>query len=185
MQIALVKKQYIDLANLALIPFDHTRLNDTLVNRQKGVHSFLDDYKIESIYRTPYKSLERVSQYRFALTPDYSMYQEMDYWRQLESVAHNRWVGAFWQSKGLNVITSVSWSNARSFDFCFEGIEPHSIVAVGMIGCKKNKLGFMRGYNAMLERIEPEAIICLGVPFKEMQGNILVVDYLETKVVKR
>ena len=36
---------------------------------------------------------------------------------------------------------------------------------------------FLRGYNAMLERIEPIAIICFATPFPEMQGNIIHVDY--------
>lgn len=104
---------------------------------------------------------------------------------QLESVAHSRWVGAFWQSKGLIVIPTVSWSDAKSYGFCFDGIEKGSIVAVGMIGCKHSKISFLRGYNAMLERVEPSAIICLGNPFAEMQGNIIAVDYINSRKVAR
>ena len=78
----------------------------------------------------------------------------MDLWRQLESVAKNRWVGAYWQSKGMTVIPTVSWSDARSFEFCFDGVEQGSIVAIGMVGCKQAKFQFMRGYNEMLKRIE-------------------------------
>ena len=29
----------------------------------------------------------------------------------------------------------------------------------------------------MLERLEPEAIICLGKPFTEMRGNLVVFEY--------
>lgn len=36
---------------------------------------------------------------------------------------------------------------------------------------------FMKGYNEMLKRIEPELIICYSEPFPEMQGNILYIDY--------
>ncbi len=57
----------------------------------------------------------------------------------------------------------------------------NSIVAIGMIGCKSNKNHFLRGYYQMLERIEPEAIICFGDPFDEMEGNIIVVDYLKSR----
>lgn len=32
----------------------------------------------------------------------------------------------------------------------------------------------------MLKRIQPSAIICFGIPFEEMQGNIFEVDYAET-----
>ncbi len=54
-----------------------------------------------------------------------------------------------------------------------------------MIGCKQNKLHFLRGYNAMLERIAPSHIICFGTPFAEMEGNIISVDYMESRKVVR
>ncbi len=109
----------------------------------------------------------------------------MNYWRQLESIARSRWVGAYWQGCGLTVIPTISWSDTSSFDFCFDGVEPNSIVAIGTIGCKHEKLGFMRGYNAMLKRIAPSAVICFGAPFKEMEGNIIVVDYLSSRKAVR
>lgn len=43
----------------------------------------------------------------------------------------------------------------------------------------------MRGYNAMLDHIEPEAVICLGRPFPEMKGKIIAVDYLSSRKVVR
>ena len=64
-----------------------------------------------------------------------------------------------------------------SYDFCFDGVEKGSIVAVGMIGCKRNKTGFMRGYNEMLNRIQPDKIICYGTPFPEMRGNLITIAY--------
>lgn len=41
------------------------------------------------------------------------------------------------------------------------------------------------GYNAMLEKIEPSKIICFGTPFSEMDGNIIAVDYAESRKVVR
>lgn len=175
--IPLVKKQEIDLINIELIPCSNARYNDSEENRAKGIHFFVDDYRFEGIYDNPERTLARYSQYSYLLTPDFSTYAEMNIWRQIESVAMNRWCGAYWQSKGLTVIPTISWSTPRSFDFCFDGVESESIVAVGMIGCKNNRLGYMRGYNAMLEKISPKAIICLGSPFPEMEGNIISVDY--------
>ena len=92
-----------------------------------------------------------------------------------ESVAHNRWVGAFWQSRDIIAVPTVSWSDKRSFEFCFDAIEQGSDVAIGMIGCKNNKKGFLYGYDAMLERISPGKILCVGNPFKEMRGNLILV----------
>ncbi len=181
--IPLVKKQVLPSANVNLVACSNTRADDNEVNRQKGVHFFVDDYRFKSIYNHPERSLKRFSQYAFLLTPDFSTYAEMDLWRQLESVAQNRWVGAYWQSKGLTVIPTVSWSTPRSFEFCFDGIEEGSTVAVGMIGCKRAKQAFLRGYNEMLERLDPEHIIVFGMPFQEMKGNLIVVDYLASRKV--
>ncbi len=146
---------------------------------------FVDDYRFEGIYKNPQKSLKKYSQYKFLLTPDFSTYSDMDLWRQMESVAKNRWVGAYWQSEGLVVVPTISWGDARSFEFCFDGIEQDSTVAIGMIGCKHSRLGFMRGYNAMLERLSPKKIIVFGNPFPEMQGNIVQIDYMASRKVVR
>lgn len=35
----------------------------------------------------------------------------------------------------------------------------------------------MKGYNKMLEKIKPCAIICYEKPFKEMKGEILYFPY--------
>ena len=137
------------------------------------------------VYNYPDKSFEKYAQYAFLLTPDFSLYADMPLWKQIENVAKNRWVGAYWQSRGLTVIPTIAWSTPRSFEFCFDGVEQNGIVAVGMIGCKRNRLGFMRGYNAMLEKLHPETIIVLGTPFHEMQGNIIAVEYMQSRKVVR
>ena len=180
----IIKKQELSLDNVELISFSDISRNDTK-NLNKGVHFFIDDFRFENLYKNPEKALERLSKYRFLLTPDYSLYAEMNVWRQIESVGRSRWVGAKWQSAGMVVVPTVSWALTRSYEFCFDGIEKHCIIAVGMIGCKNGKLNFLRGYNQMLEKIEPEAIICFGQPFVEMQGNIIVVDYLASRKVVR
>ena len=179
--IPLVKAQDIDCDNLSLISFSDIKANDTEHNKRKGVHFFIDDYRFETLFDKPERSFDRLAQYSFLLTPDYSLYADMPLWRQLENVAKNRWVGAYWQSKGLTVVPTISWSTPRSYEFCFEGVENGATVAVGMIGCKRNKIEFMRGYDAMLGSIAPNKIIVLGSPFPEMQGNIIEVDYLASR----
>ena len=183
--IPIVKKQDLSFDKVELVACSDTRSNDNEENRKKGVHFFVDDYRFSGIYDQPKRSLEKYSQYAFLLTPDFSTYVDMDLWRQLESVAKNRWVGAYWQSKGCLVVPTVSWSDARSYEFCFDGVENGSVVAVGMIGCKRSKLLFLRGFYAMIEKINPSKIICFGTPFPEMQGNLVVVEYRNSRKVVR
>ena len=183
--IPLIHKQSLDTSDIKLVACSDTRANDRPENTKKGVHFFVDDYRFNGIYDHPERTISRYSQYAFLLSPDYSTYSDMSMWRQLENVAKNRWVGAYWQSKGLTVIPTVSWGLTQSFDFCFDGIEKNATVAVGMIGCKRSKLNFMRSYNTMLEKIEPSKIICFGTPFTEMDGNIVAVNYSESRKVVR
>lgn len=180
----IIKKQELDIENIELISCSDVSKKDTK-NLHKGVHFFVDDFRFETVYNHPEKSLERYGKYRFLLTPDYSLYAEMDPWRQIESVGKARWVGAKWQAEGKIVIPTVSWGLARTYEFCFDGIQKNSIIAIGMIGCKRNKNDFLKGYYQMLYKIEPEAIICLGTPFDEMDGNIITVDYLKSRKVVR
>ena len=180
----IVRRQNLDLSDIQLIACSDTSVNDTK-NLHKGVHFFVDDYRFENTYRYPEKTLGRYRKYRFLMTPDFSLYAEMKPWRQIESVGKARWVGAYWQEQGCVVIPTVSWAQPSSFRFCFDAIEKHGIVAVGMIGRNHERLGFMRGYQVMLDVLEPKAIICLGVPFPEMEGNIIAVDYLMSRKVMR
>ena len=181
----LIKQQAIDTSNIKLIACSDTKANDREENKKFGVHFFVDDYSFKGIYDNPERTFNKYAQYQFLLTPDFSTYTDMNLWRQLESVAKNRWVGAYWQSKGLTVIPTISWGQSQSFEFCFDGVENNSIVAIGMIGCKQTKIQFMRGYHAMLEKIQPSKIICFGTPFDEMQGNIIEIDYMKSRKVVR
>lgn len=180
----IIRKQELDLQKINLIACSDASAHDTC-NLDRGVHFFVDDYRFESTYNNPERTFKRFAKYRFLLTPDFSLYAEMAQWRQIESVGKARWVGAYWQSRGATVIPTISWSQPSSYTFCYDAIEKHCIVAIGMIGCKHERTAFMRGYHMMIERIEPEAIICFGAPYPEMEGNIITVDYSTSRKVVR
>ena len=170
----LVRKQNLNLDDIDLIACTNTKADDAEY-LDFGVHFFVDDFNFDDLYEKPEKTLPLYSQYRFCCTPDFSVYGEMQTWRQIESVAHARWVGAWWQSKGMTVVPTISWDKYPSFDFCFEGVEKGSIVAIATYACRQDRAGFLRGYAAMLDAIQPEAVICYGEPFKGMGGTIITV----------
>lgn len=185
LQIPIIPKfraKHNDFDELLLIGFDKTQLEDRN-HLDRMVHFFLYDYRFERVWKNSDSDLEKLSRYRAVLSPDFSMYLEMAPAMQLYNVFRNRWCGAYWASKGIRVIPTVNWGDASTFDFCFEGIEEGSVVAVStyMASAHDNrqdqKKWFMAGYNEMLRRIEPEKIICYNTPFSEMQGNIIFADY--------
>lgn len=171
----LIKKQDIDLDKIELLAFTKTKHNDE-ENQSKTIHFFTYDWNFESVYEKPEESLEKLDQYYALLTPEFSTYKDMPLARQIDSVFKNRWCGAFWQKQGMLVIPTVSWGSIPCMEFCFDGIEKGSIVAVSTYTREDNKAGFMLGYNKMIEIIEPSAVICYGTPFEEMKGNIKAID---------
>ena len=184
-RIPIIKKSELtddDFMNLLLLGFDRTKADDGHLS-DRIVHFFLYDYKFESIWKTPDKYIERLKPYKAVLSPDFSMYTEMNPAMQLYNVFRNRWCGAYLVSKGLRVIPTVSWGDENTFDFCFLGIPKGSTVAVSTYmvsehdNHKDQKEFFLKGYNEMLRQIEPERIICYNTPFPEMEGNIVFVDY--------
>ena len=174
-----------DLSNIDLISYSDTKSNESDKVKNKGVHFFVDDYKFEGIYNNPERSLNKLKQYKFVCTPDFSIYSEMDKWRKIENVAKNRWIGAFWQEQGLIVIPTISWGTPSTFDYCFDGVEEGSIVAISTLGCKKAKRNFLIGYEEMKKKICPSAIICFDKPFDEIKDEVIYVDYLQSRKVVR
>ena len=171
----LIKRQNIDLDKIELLAFTKTKHNDE-ENQNKTIHFFTYDWNFQSVYEKPEESLEKLDQYYALLTPEFSTYKDMPLARQIDSVFKNRWCGAFWQKQGMIVIPTISWGSIPCLEFCFDGIEKGSVVAVSTYTREDNRDDFMLGYNKMLEIIEPSAIICYGTPFHEMKGKIKAID---------
>ncbi len=173
----IIKKQEIDLNKVKLMSYSNTKYQDNR-NKLKTIHFFIHDYRFEYLYSNPMFVAEKLKQYYCLLSPDFSLYTDMPLLLQMYNTFKNRWCGAYWQSLGLKVIPTISWSEERSFDFCFDGIEKGSVVAISTHGNNKSKEKFLKGYNKMLEKIEPSAIICYGKPFSEMtKDNLIVFPY--------
>lgn len=174
----IIRKQSIDLTDCILKPASEVKINDTIPkDKNVGIHFFVDDYRFNSYYEHYERYVDRLKQYNFVLSPDFSLYSEMSLWRQVESIGKSRWCGAYWQSQNIKVIPTISWGLSETYDFCFCGIEKGTTVAVGTIGCLKSKYRFLCGYNKMLEVLNPSSILCIGKPFPEMKGKLIVVNY--------
>ena len=97
---------------LRLIGFDRTKLeNNNLLERM--VHFFLYDYKFERVWKSPDSDIEKLRRYRAVLSPDFSIYTEMTPVLQLYNVFRNRWCGAYFASKGMRVVPTVSWGGRK------------------------------------------------------------------------
>ena len=167
----IVKKQNIDIEKIKLLSYVDTKVNDEN-NKDKTIHFFTYDWKFEKVYENAEQELEKLSQYYCLFSPDFSMFTNMPLALQIANVFKNRWCAAYWQSKGLKVIPTVSWGDARTFNFCFDGIEEGAAVVVCTYYRENDEESFMLGYNEMIKRIKPSLILCYDEPFAQMQGNV-------------
>lgn len=172
----LIRKCIVDISGIKLIPFHQIKSNDKL-NIGKTVHFFIEDSKQERVYNNPDRYIYPLAQYAHILTPDYSLYTDMPLAVQIYNVFKSRWCGAKWQEYGLTVIPTVSWSNNKSYEFCFDGIEFGSVVAISTLGVKDKKV-FLSGYYELKKRINPQQVLCFGAKaFPEMGEEVIFSEY--------
>lgn len=147
-----------------IIPYT-LRVRSMTGYQDAAMHFFLDDYRFELVWHRPMMTLSRVEKAWLVLTPDFSLFANYPLAAQIWNTYRNRWCGAFWQFKGLVVVPSVTWSTEESFEFCFNGIERGSPVAISTQGVRNNSEAYERfavGYRAMMEKINPRFVMCYG-----------------------
>lgn len=180
-EIPIVKKNIIEDKNIKLISIANIKADkEDYRNVNKTVHFFTEDYRFNKVYNDYERYVSILANYRYLLTPDFSVFSDMPLPMQIYNVFRNRWCGAYWQDMGLIVIPTISWSTKKSYEFCFSGVEKGSVVAVSTLGNKMDKRQYLKGYNKMLEVINPSTIYCYDRPFKEMEGDIVYIDYLKS-----
>lgn len=150
----------------------------------KGVHFFVDDYQFTRIWSNPDKYLEMLRKFKVVCTPDFSTYTDFPAAVQIYNHYRKHWLGAYWQSNGISVIPTISWSDKSSFEWCFDGEPIGGVVAVSSVGTQKNKDSrrlFIDGYNEMLIRLQPSLIYFYGNIPEECKGNTVRIAAYQEK----
>ena len=167
-----------------LIGFNYAKSSE---EKNVGIHFYLDDYQFERIWSYPEKYIDVLSEYECILSPDFSLYMDMPMPMKIWNVYRSRQIGAYYQSKGIKVIPTISWAEQSTFEFAFEGIPKGSIVSISTIGVKRDKEAmeiWKSGVDEMIKRIEPSAILVYGGKIEYDYGNINVI-YFENNVTER
>ncbi len=110
-------------------------------------------------------NLGKLEGYDYVIVPDLSLYGDMPLSMQIWNVYRARVIAYVLQRLGYKVIINVRWTDEISFEFCFDGIEQGSIVAVGSYGCSKSladRYLFDNGLRELITRVKPETIILYG-----------------------
>ena len=83
-------------------------------------------------------------------------------------------IGVWLQKEGVEVIPNVRFADERSYDFCFDGVEKNSTVAIGTYGCIKRLMDrayFEKGLQQMVKRLQPQTIIVYGAAPDQIFGK--------------
>lgn len=155
----------------------------------KGVHFFIDDYQFMRLWQRPDNYLDLLSRFACVCTPDFSTYRDFPKVIQLYNHYRKHWLGAYWQSRGITVIPTISWSDTASFEWCFDGEPRGGIVAVSSVGALMDREArqlFMAGYREMLDRLQPREILFYGrVPDECAGDNIIPVESFQNELNRR
>lgn len=130
-----------------------------------GLHFFRADEALLPIIGRPAKYAHTFSPYRVVLTPDLTIGEAMAPWQRARAVALSRMAGVVWQERGLTVVPTLRWRTKHDYDNVASGIPTHSIVAVATYGSRRDpelRTEFERGLPAMVERLEPSAVLVFG-----------------------
>ena len=63
------------------------------------------------------------------------------------------------------MLPSVTWGEPDTYEWCFSWVPKGSAVVVSTVGCMQNKQAtreFLKGYEKMLEMVEPYQVIIYG-----------------------
>ncbi|MBR4656551.1 MAG: DUF4417 domain-containing protein [Oscillospiraceae bacterium] len=173
--------------NDGYIPKDLIGFNYAKTSKRKntGVHFYVDDDQFERVWNNPEKYLDVLLEYDCILSPDFSLYMDMPMPMKIWNIYRSRQIGAYYQSYGIKVIPTISWAEAATFAFCFQGIEKGSVVSISTIGVKRDPAAleiWRAGVAAMIEHIEPSAIVVYGGKLEYDYG--IPVYYFENKVTE-
>ena len=144
-----------------------------------GVHFFVDDFHFDKIWNQFNRYMKMLAKYKAVLTPDWSVYTDWPVAVNIWNHYRKHYVGAYLQMMGATVYPTIEWSDKESYRWCFDGEPVGGCVAIASIGTQKDvdarKL-FVYGYDAMLERLQPETIMFWGKLPRECRGNIIKMD---------
>jgi len=120
-----------------------------------AIHFYIDDYKFESVWSTPDKWIDLFRQCRAVVSPDWSCYTDMPKAQQLWNHYRRQWCARYWQERGVNVISSLSWANGQVHDWNFAGIPHGTTVATSFVGDNIDKQAGIGELKLVLETVKP------------------------------
>ena len=169
--------------DIVFIPFNEARSIQRNRGRY-GIHFFIHDYQFQNMWSQREKYRSMLPEFKAIMTPDFSIYYDWPVMVQRWNHYRKHLLGSWMQDIGCKVYPTITWSDERSLEWCFDGEPYRSTVCVSSVGTQKraeDKILFMRGYDRMMEVLEPSTILFYGKIPIECEGNIIPIETFQRK----
>lgn len=130
-----------------------------------GVVGFSCDYELERLAVNPQKYAQRLAKYKCVCEPDFSMKVGDPLGALIGNAFRSHTTAFCLQELGCNILPTMKWSSPESYEVCFDGYEKGGAVIISTIGVmrdERSRMYFKDGFNEMLKRISPEAVVLYG-----------------------
>lgn len=162
-----------------LVPYNVARLlrggsTDT-------VHFYLDDYRFEALWKSPAQYEPLLRRFNGMVTPDFSLYADWPVAMQAWNLYRSRWLGAYYQSRGIPVVAHAAWSDGASLEWCFDGMPRGGPVSVSSVGIGKDPLAigrFQDGCEELCRRVAPSVVYHYGRPLFKFPCEVVQFDHM-------
>lgn len=160
-----------------------------LSGKNQALHNFTYDWRFDNaLWRHLEETTYKLRRFDILFTPDYSLYVEPQFAHQnIEFIYRTRFIGAYWQRCGFGVMPTVSWGNADSFEYAFEGLPIGSVLAVCGTGhdtCRASRVLWEYGLRRMEQELAPTTIIIYGREV-EVSGLHTPLMFIPDHITKR
>lgn len=155
-------------------PFNVISFNNAMTTSNEKahwLHFYIDDYQFERLWNTPEKYVGLLSKFAGIIAPDFSVYTDMPKAQQIHQIYKMRLLSAYFQSYGIKVIPNITWADIESLEISLEGIPQNNVIALSTNGCVGiHRKEFIKVFNMILERLQPEHIFIVGRVIDEIDG---------------
>ncbi|MBR5652786.1 MAG: DUF4417 domain-containing protein [Prevotella sp.] len=145
---------------------------NNLSDTDAGVTGTDYDFELDKIWYNPDKYISSLTNYKCFAEPDFSLCVGSPLSVQIANTFRSHVIAYYAVEHSVKVLPNMSWSDTRSYDFCFDGHSKGGAVMVSTIGTlrdERSQMFFQSGFMEMLRRISPDSVLLYG----DVNENIL------------
>ena len=127
-------------------------------------HCFTGDKYFHRLYTHFQEYMELLQRARGLISADFSLYRDLHEEILISNCRANRLVDYALQQAGIPMIPTAGFAGESSWEWCFDGLPLNSTVAIttNTVNDREARRLFVGGVNAMVEKINPTAIVVCG-----------------------